>query len=341
MSSTEQEIKTPNVPKTIPHGQERVKVSVCMMAYNHEKYISQALESVLMQEVNFDYEIVIGEDCSIDRTTDIILGYQKKYPGKIQLLRHPRNLGIMRNLGQTIRACRGDYMATLDGDDYWTSPHKLQKQVDYLDSHPECAMCFHNIQRFYQEENRAGEYKNPPDQKEVSTLDDLWEGCFVAAGSAMLRRNVLGELPEWFFDLQTPDWPLFILAAKHGNIGYINEAMGVYRTHAVGAWSGLGRIPRLEQLVRFYTTIDTLLKFEHHRQIRVQVAKQCTYLSLEYEKNGDLPRARKYALKGFYESPFNNQVPGIRPAKMLMRVYAPKPYRFISAVRKRLGKMRG
>jgi len=319
---------------------EYMKVSVCMLTYNHGKYISQAIESVLMQDVNFDYEIVIGEDCSTDNTRDIVLGYQNRYPDKIRLLLPAKNLGIMENAVQTFHACKGEYIATLDGDDYWTSAHKLQKQVDYLDNHPACAICFHNVKRFHQDEDREGENKNPRDQKEISTLDDLWEGCFVAACSAMLRRDSVGHLPEWFIKMPAPDWPLFILSAQHGNIGYINEVMGAYRTHAEGAWSGLSRVQRLEQLIKFYTTIDAHLEFTYHSKIRVQIAKQCFYLAEEYEKNKDLTNARKYALKGFRESPFDNQIPDTPPLKLLMRVYAPKSYKIFAGVRRRLGEMR-
>src|SRR3712207_1086613 len=102
-----------------------MKVSVLMLAYNHEKFIAQALDSALMQQVNFDYEIVIGEDCSTDNTRDILIRYQKEYPHRIRLLLPEKNLGMHDNLIQTFKACRGDYIAFLEGDDYWTSPNKL------------------------------------------------------------------------------------------------------------------------------------------------------------------------------------------------------------------------
>ena len=123
-----------------------MKVSVLTITYNHEKYIAQAIESVLIQEVNFDYELVIGEDCSTDKTREIVIDYQRKYPHKIRLLLNEKNLGMHRNFAQTYHACRGQYIAVLEGDDFWTSPHKLQKQVDFLDNNPDFAICFHNMQ---------------------------------------------------------------------------------------------------------------------------------------------------------------------------------------------------
>lgn len=316
-----------------------MKVSVQMITYNHEKYIAQAIESALMQEVNFDYEIVIGEDCSTDRTRDIVLSYQKRYPDRIRTLLPEKNLGGMKNVVESFNACRGEYIAALEGDDYWTSSHKLQKQVDYLDSQPECVLCFHNVIRFYQDGSREPHTYNAPDQKEICTLDDLWIKNFITTCSAMLRKEAIGPLPAWFVTLPWGDWTMFILAARKGTIGYLKEVMGAHRIHGSGMWSSLTRIQRLEQLVKFYTTIDAHLEFAYHNRIRVQVAKQCFYLAEEYEKNKDLTNARKCALKCLRESPFDKQIPGTNPLKLLMRVYAPRSYKLIAGVRKRLGQM--
>ena len=122
-----------------------MKVSVTIITYNHEKFIRKTLDSVLMQKVNFQYEIVIGEDCSTDNTKKILLEYQNKHPGKIRLLLAENNQGLVRNFMQTYRACKGEYIATLDGDDYWISSRKLQKQVDFLDRHGDFSMCFHPV----------------------------------------------------------------------------------------------------------------------------------------------------------------------------------------------------
>ena len=128
-----------------------MKVSVHMITYNHEKFIAQAIESALMQQVDFDYEIVIGEDCSTDRTREIVVAYQQRHPDKIRLLLHEQNVGVSLNDIRVYRACRGEYVAWLEGDDYWTSPHKLQKQADFLDSHPACSACFHPVTVFFED----------------------------------------------------------------------------------------------------------------------------------------------------------------------------------------------
>ena len=128
-----------------------VKVSVAMITYNHERFIAQAIESVLMQQTDFAVELVIGEDCSTDGTREIVRAYGERYPERVHPLLHEHNLGLKghNNFVATLKACRGQYIALLEGDDYWTDPHKLQKQVDFLDGHPEYVGCFHNAMEVF------------------------------------------------------------------------------------------------------------------------------------------------------------------------------------------------
>ncbi|MCR4890730.1 MAG: glycosyltransferase [Lachnospiraceae bacterium] len=119
-------------------NEKPVKLSVVFITYNHEPYLRESLDSVLMQQTDFPFEIVVGEDCSTDGTRDILREYAGKYPGKFRLLFRKKNLGrTTLNVYLTAMACRGKYLAFLEGDDYWTDPKKLQKQVDFLDSHPD------------------------------------------------------------------------------------------------------------------------------------------------------------------------------------------------------------
>ena len=116
---------------------ERPLVSVGLMTYNHEKYIAKCIESVLMQEVNFTYEIVIADDFSTDGTRQILEEFQKRYPFLIRLILNEENLGIKENSNRLRRSCRGYFRANLEGDDYWIDPNKLQKQVDFLQRNPD------------------------------------------------------------------------------------------------------------------------------------------------------------------------------------------------------------
>ena len=126
---------------------EEVMLSVIMTTYNHERYIAQAIESVLRQQTDFRIEIVIGEDCSTDRTRAIAEDYATQYPDAIRIITSAENVGWRKNYRRTIAAARGKYIALLDGDDYFTHRKKLQMQVDLLEANPDVGMCYGRSER--------------------------------------------------------------------------------------------------------------------------------------------------------------------------------------------------
>jgi glycosyltransferase involved in cell wall biosynthesis len=254
----------------LPSRLTPTKVSVLLTTYNHEKWIAQAIESALMQQTNFDYEVVIMEDCSTDSTRDIVIDYQRRNPDKIRLVLSEKNKCDNTNFMMAWQTSPSQYVAILDGDDFWTSAHKLQKQADYLDAHPGLALCFHNVTGF--REGRKGMLwnYNPPEQKEVSTLEDLWAGNFIAGCSPMLRKGLIKEFPEWYATAQWGDWPLFILAAQHGKIRYIDEVMGAYRVHGEGYWSGLSQPERVEESIKFYESLCANLDLKYKDIVQIQ-----------------------------------------------------------------------
>ena len=253
------------------------KVSIRITTYNHEPFIAQAIESVLMQEVNFDYELIIGEDCSTDRTRQIVKDYQRQYPDKIRLLLPERNMGRRHNFLQTLKACRGQYIALLDGDDYWTSPYKLQKQADYLDGHPECAICFHNVMVIHEDEHPPYPFHakrlNP-----VLGMEDLLCNNFIPTCSTLFRNGLFVEFPSIFDNLPYSDWPLHVLNAMHGTIGYIDEVMGVYRIHGRGHWSQGGHpsaytiIKHAKADILFYKKVNKFLAYRYNHLIQERIA---------------------------------------------------------------------
>jgi glycosyltransferase involved in cell wall biosynthesis len=196
--------------------QIKPKVSVSLLTYNHGPFIAQALNSILLQQVNFEYEIVIGEDCSQDNTREIVLSYQKNNPDKIRIFlsKKPLNDGKSGRLNfvRNLKACRGEYVALLDGDDYWTAPHKLQKQVDFLDDNPRYAICFHDAIRLY-ENGSQRPWLYPGGKKEVYSLADLAVGNFIPTCSTMFRNRLFSEFPGWYYEVSMGDWPLHIINA--------------------------------------------------------------------------------------------------------------------------------
>jgi len=199
-------------------------VDVVMPTYNHEKFVAQAIESVLAQKTRFECRLTICDDGSSDSTPSIVQKYAREYPESICAVLGSEHLGILhkdRLSTRVLAGCTAHYVALLEGDDYWTDPHKLQKQVDFLEGHPDFAICCHNVTVFYQDGSREPANWFPPDHRQVSTLEDLLlEHCIVTL-STVFRRGLLGEFPDWFYTLKIGDLPLHIMNAQHGKIRYL------------------------------------------------------------------------------------------------------------------------
>ncbi len=250
-----------------------MKVSVSLITYDHEPFIAEAIESVLAQRADFAWELVVGDDCSTDRTPEIVRSYADRYPERIRVLKSGRNRGLVGNFLGTFRECRGEYVALLDGDDYWTSPSKLQRQAAFLDGHPECTICFHDVAVLLPDGNLCTENYTSPAQKKISGVEDLFETNFIATCSAMLRRRAVAEIPSWYASCRWEDWPLYILYAERGKIGYLNEVMAVYRNHGRGLWSGLDPVTQLEAVIGFLEDVDGRLEHRYRLPIEASLSK--------------------------------------------------------------------
>lgn len=220
--------QTPNNPK----------VSICFITYKHEAYIRTSLDAILEQQVNFTYEIIIGEDHSPDGTAEIVREYAEKYPEKIKAYIRPENIGAKHNFLHCFFNCQGEYIVHIEGDDYWTDPLKLQCQVDFLDQHPNASACFHNAEIIFEDgSNRAPQLINSADQKPwIESADFLVEKetWFMATAAVMMRRKFAHPLPEWFLHSKSGDIPLYVILAEQGPIGYLPEVMSVYRKNEGG-----------------------------------------------------------------------------------------------------------
>ncbi len=301
-----------------------MKVSVSLITYNHERYIAQALEGVLMQQTDFDYEIVVGEDCSTDGTREIVREYQARYPEKIRTILPERNLGQggMRILVETLRAARGEYVARLDGDDYWTSPHKLQRQVDFLQSsHRECSMCFHNVLAVHEDGSAPPYLYTSADQKRFTdTRDILWQ-CYIAGCSPMFRREVVDALPHWYFDVKFGDWPLHITAGELGKIGYLDETMGVWRIHGNGFWSGRSRVHQFEGIIDFYRVVNRGTNHRYAKLLSGYASYWYYWLAAAHLEQNDHRQARDAAWRALRSEPLGRHFSRIGLLRTLAASY--------------------
>ncbi len=246
------------------------KLSICLITYNHEKFLAQCLDGIIAQQCNFPIEIVIGEDKSTDSTPAIIAAYQNKYPELIRLVTSEQNVGMVQNWRRTINAGKGEYIAIIEGDDFWTSPLKLQKQVDFLDAHPDFALSFHDVDVIFgpgvPEVDSLTRFKG----ETVFTIEDIiTRNWFVPTCSIVIRKSMLADFPEWTKPLKAIDLVVQLMATSNGKAGYIAEKMGTYRIHAAGQsqvqW--LGR----ENIIEF-TFIEILKGFDIYSKGKYKTA---------------------------------------------------------------------
>lgn len=241
------------------------KVSACIITYNQEEYIKNCLDGALKQVLEYDYEIVIGDDCSTDNTFKICKEYAEKYPNKIRLLSREKNMGMAGNWVDTIQNCQGKYIAICEGDDYWTDTNKLQKQVSFLEANAHYALTFHKVSVLKTNGELVEDFlTDVPEAHE--TIDDVIERGNYIHTPSIVFRNIIAEFPVEFYKSPIADHFLYVLLAKHGKIKYFAEDMGVYR-HGVGVLTSHGAIKITTNLIRFYSCLLSYLQDEKFKAI--------------------------------------------------------------------------
>ncbi|MEO8235847.1 MAG: glycosyltransferase [Flavobacterium sp.] len=241
-----------------------MKLSVCMITYNHEQYITKAIEGVLMQETNFEYELVISNDNSPDKTDAIIQEIIAKHPKSniIRYIKREKNLGMLNNSQETLKACEGEFIAICEGDDYWTDATKLQKQVDFLSENKEYAISFHKVQ-LHEPDGSIIDDNITHLPKDYKTIENLAQsGNFMHTPSIMFR-NVTFNYPIQYEITPAGDFFKQMLIAEHGKIHYIDEVMAVYR-NGVGVWSTKDYLHRIKSTAIMFIAIrDYFLEKNH------------------------------------------------------------------------------
>jgi predicted O-linked N-acetylglucosamine transferase (SPINDLY family)/GT2 family glycosyltransferase len=252
---------------------ENMKVSVLMITYNHEKFIAQAIDSILMQEVDFEYEIVIGEDCSTDNTRQIVIDYQKRYPDKIRLLLPESNIGMLANFTDVYKACKGEYITVLEGDDYWIATSKLKKQVDFLDRNLSFSICFNDTFIVEQKNDCAIKLFPHVSSQETCTIQRLISDNYISTPSVMYRAGLVNNFPDWYYEQGFGDWTLHLMHAQCGKIGHIDEVMSAYRVHESGSWSSKGLEYKLEVTIKMLENIKSYFGNNYSEEFDNSIAR--------------------------------------------------------------------
>ena len=229
-----------------------ILVSVCCMTYNHVSFIRQCLDGFMMQKCSFNFEVLIHDDASTDGTQDIIQEYEKKYPNIIKpiyQLENQYSKGIDPNVKYNFSRARGKYIAICEGDDYWTDPYKLQKQVDFLESHPDYVMCSHRFNQYMQDKNLLEEEKDLTFQGSDYDLKNLIGGKWLTQTLTVMYRRSALDLKEYESYGMSMDIILFYALLKNGKGYCFPDIMGTYRLHGGGVWSEVSQNQR--RLIEF------------------------------------------------------------------------------------------
>lgn len=225
---------------------EKPLVSVCVQTYQHVDYISQCLDSILMQKTDLKFEILLGEDASTDGTRDICIEYAKKHPDIIKLFLHSRDNVIFINGSPSgrfnflynLHQAKGKYIAICEGDDYWTDPYKLQKQVDFLEENEDFVICYHNFTIIDNHENIFKDNFLGDNHKGEYSKEELMKGPHIPTLTRCFR-NIIRTMPQEMLSAPGGDRCLSILLGEYGKAKYLgNEILpAVYRQHSKGIWS--------------------------------------------------------------------------------------------------------
>jgi len=256
-------------------------VSISCITYNHVNYIRDAIEGFLMQKTTFPIEVLIHDDASTDGTEEIIREYEERNPEIIKPLYEKENQWVKGRRGSktfNYPRAKGKYIALCEGDDYWTDPYKLQKQVDFLETTPDFSLCFHNALILWEDKSQPTKYFCSKNQKEVSTVEDVIEKWFIPSASMLFRKKYVYPLPGWRKNIYNGDWALQLLLSVKGKIGYIDKVMSIYRRNQ-GSLSV--RIGKNAEFVN-NQMIELLNYFNEHSNFRynILISKKIKFLHL-------------------------------------------------------------
>jgi len=247
------------------------RITILLITYNHSKHLEKSVESILCQQLDEPFEVVVADDGSTDATIAILKRYAKQNSHiEFKFLHSSENIGITGNYQRAFSACRGEYVAVMEGDDYWASPYKLAKQRDFLDEHWECDLC--SVNYFVYEEDRCQFTPRVPigtGHIVLAARDLIADNLVGNFSTCMYRRKALDLLPHELFEITSYDWIINICVARNGLIGFLQEPMSVYRIHGDGAWNLLSHDQKLKAQLELIPAYDALTNEVFHAEFEV------------------------------------------------------------------------
>lgn len=270
-----------------------MKLNILLITYNQEQYIEQALDSILMQKTTFEFNIVVADDCSTDRTFNILQNYAKDSSIEFVFLDNTANLGFVKNYQRAFNACSAPYIAIMEGDDYWISPRRLQQHVDFLDSHNEASMSFNRIIYYFQDKPDSFRVSpwNLDENFEKITTEQMIVGNKIGNLSAcVFRKEVINRLKPEIFDLNFADWLLGMSCGQFGYIAQLKEPTSIYRVHPNGQWSRMTENEQIKEIIKLIPVYNNYLDYKYNED----------FLRYEnYLKKILTQKDKKYSFKDF------------------------------------------
>lgn len=258
-----------------------MKLSVVMITYGQEQFIAEAIDGVLMQECNFDFELIISNDCSPDNTNEIICNYINNHQKgeSIQYINHKQNIGAITNFVNTLLEAKGEYIAICEGDDYWTDPLKLQKQINFLENNPDFSLCFHQGTSYYQNSKKKENFISNKNVLNgiVTSKEIIQLGGNLCPTNSIVYRNRFNEFPSFFYKVKSGDRALSLLLMLEGKSKYLDENMCVYRIHDGGISRNLnssGIIAFKDSNIKLLENFNHYSKFRFDKEIKEEISSQ-------------------------------------------------------------------
>lgn len=251
-----------------------IDVDVILISYNQEQYIAQAIESILSQEISDDIKlrVIIADDCSTDRTLDIIKSYEVKSIFQFLYLDSNENLGIAKNYERSFNISSGDYIAVLEGDDYWMKGHLMQ-HIRFLQQNKKFSMSINRFNFLKNNQLINSHWPYTRSYMTISTKEQISNGNQLGNLSAcVIRNNALKKIDKEIFNYKDmADWELGILISEHGLIGKLKDCTSVYRLNPKGEWTNLDDKARFDSRMNTINFINSITKYKYKKQFSILI----------------------------------------------------------------------
>jgi glycosyltransferase involved in cell wall biosynthesis len=286
-------------------------ISVCMITYNHENYIREAIEGVLMQECNFELELIIANDCSNDSTDAVIKDILQNHPkaSRINYINNKVNLGMMLNFIQTLEHCKGKYIALCDGDDYWTHPLKLQQQIEFLENNKHYVLSFHDVKVFNTRKTGNNNHRMVGSfQNNDFETQDLLKPWFIPTTSIVFRKLDEFHFPKWFSHTESGDIALLLLLSLEGKFKYLNKVMGVYRKHETGVSINHTGYSKVFSMIHLYQNFNEYTNKKYENKLHEAMKSEIQGHLPEFHELRRLRRNKKIKIINILQALFSKIV---------------------------------